>query len=256
MERFLTLCAYFEGERAAVVAFSGGADSALLLEAARRGTDLTAVTAATPLGSAGELAAARDFCARRGIRHRVVRVDPLELPAVRGNDRERCYHCKRKIFEAILKEAGGAPVFDGTNASDTGVYRPGRRALSELGIRSPLLELGFEKAEIVALSEELGLETGSRPPAPCLATRFPYGVTLTEEKLRQVERLEDYLHSAGILACRCRIHGELVRVEVRPCDFATLEREKGFYQLCHALGFRYVTLDLEGLRSGSMDIEV
>lgn len=255
MDRFSELCAYFEGRRA-VVAFSGGADSALLLEAARRGGEVLAVTAATPLGSERELSDARAFCAARGILHRVVRLDPLELPEVRENRRDRCYHCKKKIFETILKEAAGAPVFDGTNASDVGAYRPGRRALEELGIRSPLLELGFEKPEIIALSEKLGLETAKRPPAPCLATRFPYGTCLSREKLRRVERLEEHLRGMGICACRCRIHGELVRVEVERSAFPLLERDETFPALCHALGFYYVTLDLEGLRSGSMDIGV
>ena len=255
MDRFSELRAYIRGMRP-VIAFSGGADSALLLEAARREGEVLAVTAATPLGSERELADAKRFCDVRGIAHRTIWVDPLELVEVRENRKDRCYHCKKKIFESILNVASGAPVLDGTNASDVSAYRPGRRALLELGIRSPLLELGFEKPEIVALSAKLGLETAERPPAPCLATRFPYGTSLTVTDLRRVERLETYLHERGISACRARIHGALVRLEIERENFELLERDEAFVSLCHTLGFHYVTLDLEGIRSGSMDIGV
>ena len=255
--RLLDLTRRLSRYPAAVVAFSGGVDSSVLLAAAQRVIpNLLAVTAELSVGCGGDVETARAFCERRGIAHRVIELDPLTLPEVRRNTGERCYFCKKLIFAELIRLADGAAVLDGSNASDAEQYRPGLRALAELGIHSPLKEAGLTKPEVVALARELGLETAERPPSPCMATRFPYGTELSAALIAKADQLERALRGRGILRCRCRIHGDIVRVEVAPADFCKVAGDKKFVALCHELGFSYVTLDLEGIRSGSMDIGV
>jgi len=243
------------------VAFSGGVDSTLLVAeavAVLGREKVLAVTAAGDLFAAAELDEARRLAARLEVRHLTLQVQPLGLAHVRDNPPERCYYCKRGILEPLIaaaRKAGMAVVCDGENADDVKVRRPGSRAAEELGVRSPLREAGLTKADIRALSRALELPTWDRPAMPCLATRFPYGQTITPEGLDRVARAEAVLHRLGYAACRVRDHGVTARIEVAPEEIATLaERDAGrLVRDLKALGYVYVALDLEGYRSGAMD---
>ena len=242
-----------------LVAYSGGVDSTLLAAVAREtlGDNALAVTATSPTYAARELAAARSVAAARGFRHLVVVSNELHIPGFAENPPERCYLCKAHLFGQLQQLAdrhGLAYVIDGTNRDDQADYRPGRQAAVEYGVKSPLLELGFSKTDIRAASRVMGLPTADRPADACLSSRFPYGTTITLEKLGQVEAMETFLADQGFRPCRARHHGSVLRVEL---DVAGLARllEPGFRQRCvaHAkgLGFVYVTVDLEGYRTGS-----
>ena len=241
------------------VAFSGGVDSTLLLRAARDalGDGAIAVTARIASVPARELAEAEEFCAARGIEQVVVEIDALSIPAFRENAPDRCYHCKRAIFgefQRLARSRGVAAVVEGSNLDDEGDYRPGMAAIRELGVRSPLREAGLHKADIRQLSRELGLPTWDKPSLACLASRFAYGETITPEKLARVEHAEGYLRGLGFRQCRVRVHGEIARVELPPEEFGRLmELREALYARFKALGFCYVTLDLGGFRSGSMN---
>lgn len=242
------------------IAFSGGADSTLLLAAAARsGCKVTALTAHTALHSTAEIDRARQLAVALGVPLQVFLLNPLELPQVRCNAIDRCYHCKRALFAQMLDFAatqGITTLADGSNADDSRVYRPGRRALAELGVRSPLAELGFSKADIRRLSAALRLPTASAPAVPCLATRFDYGTTLTEEALRRVYAGEEVLHRLlpDTADVRLRVHGDLARIEVPPAQFpAVVSASAPLTAALKKLGYHYVTLDLEGFRSGSFD---
>lgn len=243
------------------VAFSGGVDSGFLLAAAQEalGEKLLAVTAAPVFVPQRELREAAEFCEQRGIRQTVIPAETLDLRPVLHNPPDRCYHCKKLLFSGILQvaaENGMACVAEGSNTDDLGDYRPGMRAIRELGILSPLREAGLSKAEIRALSKELGLPAWNKPSFACLASRFVYGEQITEEKLRCVERSEDFLAALGFRQYRVRIHGNLARIELLPEDFPRLSEPGMRERICTALkgfGFAYVTLDLAGYRTGSMN---
>ena len=245
----------------AAVAFSAGADSSLLLKAARDvlGDRAVAVTVSSPFVPARELAEAAAFCEALGTRHLVLDVDVLAIPGVAENPPERCYLCKRALFTRIGEAAAGlglAWVAEGSNADDLKDYRPGMRALRELGVRSPLLEAGLTKAEIRALSKELGLPTWDKPAMACLATRFETGRPLTPEALARVERAEAWLAAQGFRQLRVRVHGELARLELDPAGLERLRDPAAVREVHAALrsfGFRFVTLDLGGYRMGSMN---
>ncbi len=242
------------------VAFSGGADSTLLAAEARRvlGRDhMLAVTATGEVFPPGEADEAKELAARLDLAHEVLETRQLQTKAFRENPPDRCYLCKREIFGAVLARAkarGMAAVCDGSNADDAKVYRPGLRALEELGVRSPLKEAAMTKANVRALSRQLGLPTADRPAMPCLASRFPYGQPITAQALRRVADAEDVLRQLGFQGCRVRDHGTVARIEVAPADVeaAVRDRERLVRDL-KALGYAYVTLDLEGYRSGAMD---
>lgn len=243
----------------ALVAFSGGADSALLLHVslAHLPSRVIAATAVSPLHPDGSHAAriAKDF----GIEHHIVRVDPLTDSTFRSNPPDRCYVCKRHIFEALFDTArheGLTAVLEGSNLDDCNEFRPGRRALTELGVRSPLVEAGLTKADVRSLSRELGLSTATRISDTCLATRFPYGVELTQENLERARRAEEIVRQYIKGALRVRVHGDLARIEVEPVEIARLVESKAQRRINSALrelGFKRVTVDLAGYRSGSMD---
>jgi uncharacterized protein len=243
-----------------VVAFSGGVDSTFLLKAARDvlGDEVLAVTVAAAVHPAEELAEAKELAAAIGARHIVVDVDALAMPAFQENAPDRCYHCKGDVFAQIQRlasENGIADVADGTNADDAGDDRPGLKAVAELGILTPLRDAGLTKADIRELSRELGLPTWDKPAYACLATRFPYGTEITAAKLRMVEQAEAAIRKLGFTASRVRHHGDVARVEVRPADIEAAARPATAAKLVRqlkAIGFRYVTLDLEGYRVGSM----
>jgi len=243
----------------ALVAYSGGVDSTLLLKVALEvlGERVLAVTARSPIHPASESAAAGELARRLGARHIFIEADVLDDPEFARNPPERCYLCKRRLFAGLrelAEEHGLREVVDGSNYDDLGEHRPGLRALRELGVRSPLAEAGLTKAEIRALSRKMGLPTWDKPAQACLATRFPYGELLTPEKLRRVEEAEDFLRSLGLGQLRVRSHGPLARVEVSQEEMPSLIRRAGkVVEKLKDLGYTYITLDLEGYRTGSMD---
>lgn len=243
------------------VAFSSGVDSAFLLYVAHQtlGEKALAVTARSFSFPKREQEESVDFCKRYGIRQIIVQTGDLQLDCFRTNPPDRCYHCKKAIFTALLDIAaqnGMAAVADGSNMDDLGDYRPGMKALREAGVRSPLQEAGLTKEEIRQLSCELGLPTWDKPSFACLASRFVYGEEITEEKLRMVERAEQLLLDLGFRQLRVRIHGKMARIELLPEDIARFMSDDvrmPVYDRLKALGFSYVTLDLGGFRTGSMN---
>ena len=246
--------------RGLCIAFSGGVDSALLLAcAAKAGGKVVAVTLHSPLHSPGEPGEAAGLAKSLGVKHRVISIDGIP-DGILDNPPNRCYLCKKELFVKIfdLAESEGLGyVMDGTNGDDLNVYRPGRWALKELGVLSPLAELGLTKAQVRAMAESLGLKVASKPSAPCLATRFPYGARLSEENMAKAEKLESTIKEMGIPVVRARIYGETVRLEVLPENFEKIltAREK-LTDIAKSLGFLYTTLDIEGFRTGSMDLAI
>ena len=244
------------------VAFSGGVDSALLLAVAARlyHVKLIAVTATSVSYAEHEKNDAQRFAQRMGVKHRYLDFDQMSIPEFATNGPERCYYCKKAIFSAIqayVAEDGFTNVVDGSNVDDMKEYRPGSKALSELGVRSPLQEAGFSKAEIRKLSREMGLFTASKPSFSCLATRIQYGEPITPEKLARIEQAEAFLAKLGFTHIRVRSYGTLVRIEVEPSQITLMAqvntRNKIITRLTE-LGYSYITLDLAGYRSGSMDV--
>lgn len=243
------------------VAFSGGVDSTFLLKTAHDtlGTDsVLALTARSAAFPAFELEDAVSFCEAEGIRQRVIESQEVDIQGFSENPPDRCYICKKAKFSkirSIAREEGMNFVCDGTNASDAADYRPGMRALEELDIQSPLREAGLTKAEIRELSRGLGLDTWQKPSYACLASRFPYGERITIEKLKQVGRAEQFLMDRGFRQMRVRVHGEdLARIEVMPEDMdRLLALREEITSAFRSLGYIYVSMDLRGFRSGSMN---
>jgi uncharacterized protein len=245
--------------KVAAVAFSGGADSTLLLAAARDalGDRVVALTVVTPYMERQEVADALALSGQLGVRHELVEMD---IPkAMESNPRDRCYICKRALYEKLLevaRDAGFPQVLDGSNLDDLNDYRPGLRALQELGILSPLLEFKLTKADVRRLSSWLGLSTWDKPTNACLLTRLAIGTRVTMEDLQRVEEAERLLRGRGFRWVRVRMHGPLARIEVDPQQRSRLVDESDFvFQALDALGFRHVTLDLMGYRLGSMNPE-
>ncbi len=247
--------------RHVVVAFSGGADSAFLAWVA---TDTLgperalAVTAVSPSLAPEEEADCRALADEWGLRWRAVETDELADPAYSANDGERCYHCKATLIDVAgpLAAAEEATVVLGVNVDDLGDHRPGQRAAAEHGVLTPLVAAGLSKAEVRQASRRLGLRTADKPAAACLASRIAYGVQVTPARLSRVERAEALLRSFGLAQLRVRDHGGLARVEVPPEAFADLvhpDRRARLVAGLRDLGFTWVTLDLEGFRSGSMN---
>lgn len=243
------------------VAYSSGVDSTYLLYEAHKvlGERAFAVTAVSCFFPQRESEEAENFCRSRGIRHLILTIDELEIPGIRQNPQNRCYLCKSTLFSCLKQTAadeGTAFVSEGSNLDDLGDYRPGLKALAELGIRSPLREAGLTKTDIRALSQEAGLPTWSKPSFACLASRFVYGETITKEKLAMVEAAEEYLISLGFHQLRVRIHGNMARIELEPDAMKRVFKDNMAEQIDHKLrelGFSYVSLDLRGYRMGSMN---
>lgn len=260
-EHLETYVKQYEG-RDLTVAFSGGVDSSLLLklaciQAERCKTNVYAVTIQTMLHPGKETASAVKMAEEMGAKPIVLELDELKEAGIGSNPVDRCYLCKKYMFERICRkseELGAAAVIDGTNGDDTKEYRPGIRALAELGIQSPLMALGMTKQEVRSLAAEYGISTAAKPSSPCMATRFPYGTKLDYEMIRKAECLEDELKEMGFYNVRARIHDALVRLEVDAEDLEKAVRMKErIVQCTKTLGYTYVTLDLEGFRSGSLD---
>ena len=243
------------------VAFSGGVDSTFLLRVAHDvlGDGVIAVTARLSTFPDRELGEAVAFCHALGVPHEILDFDAFAVPSFAENTPDRCYFCKRALFTGIraFAEANGcAAVLEGSNRDDDGDFRPGRRALRELGILSPLCDAGLGKAEIRLLSAEMGLPTASKPSFACLATRFPYGECLTPEAIERVGRAEQFLLDlgAGLTQVRVRVHGPVARIEVPKEDIpAVVERRDEIVAALNKLGFTYVSLDLAGYSTGSMN---
>jgi uncharacterized protein len=240
------------------VAYSGGVDSALLVKLAKDvlGDDAVAMMNVSPIMSADDAECAVRTARAMGVEPVIVRSDPLSDPGFRTNPRDRCYRCKRLVFTSILAEArarGIDAVVDGSHADDVDEDRPGRRALNELGIRSPLQEAGLSKEEIRESSRRLSVPSADRPSSPCLATRIPFGREITEEALRMVSEAEQALKDRGFMNVRVRHHGTVARIEVPRDDLnALVDRCDEVVEELRRLGFIYVAADLRGLRSGSM----
>ncbi len=243
------------------VAFSGGVDSTFLLKTAHDvlGERAIAVTIRSGLFPAREMEEAQAFCAHEGIRQLVVEAEELEIEGFAQNPKNRCYLCKRALFGEIIRTAREhrmAYVAEGSNLDDLGDYRPGLQAVAELQVKSPLREAGLSKQDIRALSKKLGLPTWEKPSFACLASRFVYGETITAEKLKMVERAEQLLLDRGFRQMRVRIHGTLARIEVLPEDIGRLTEpglRREIAERFREYGFSYVTLDLQGYRTGSMN---
>lgn len=260
-QKMRKLSEYLAGLGSVAVAFSGGVDSTFLLQAAKDvlGDGVIALTAVSDFFPDRERREADAFCRERGIRQIICREEILKVPGVAANPANRCYLCKRALFEMFLAQAkrqGFSHVAEGSNLDDLGDYRPGLQAIAELGILSPLRECGFSKEDIRALSKEMGLPTASKPSYACLASRFAYGEEITSEKLAMVDQAEQLLLDLGFTQMRVRIHGTLARIEVLPEDFPRLAEPALRREIAEKLktyGFSYVTADLAGYRTGSMN---
>ena len=243
------------------VGFSGGVDSTFLLAVAHEvlGENVLAVTNDNAFVPNREVCEAKAFCMERRIRQIFVTVNPFEDEDIRKNSPERCYYCKRRIFGELIKTAkenGIKYVAEGSNLDDLGDYRPGLKAISELSVKSPLRDAGLTKDDIRALSKAMNLPTWSKPSYACLASRLVYGEEITEEKLDKIEKAEEFLISKGFIEERVRMHGNLARIEVPAKDIVKIasdETRNEIYDTIKALGFTYVTLDLKGYRTGSMN---
>ena len=244
----------------AAVAFSGGVDSTLLCRIARDvlGDDAIAVTVVSPMLPKSELEAAHSFTASIGLKHILIEETVID-EEVAENPPDRCYRCKRIEFGAVIRAAmehGIDIVFDGSNVDDLADYRPGSKALEELGVKSPLREAGLTKADIRELSRRLALPTADKPAFACLASRIPYGERITAEKLRRVDRAEEFLRSKGFIQVRVRSHGDIARIEAAPEEraaFFDLQLMDEISRELISYGFLYVCMELAGYRMGSLN---
>ena len=244
-----------------IIAYSGGVDSALLAATAHQtlGDMALAVTAESPSLAPSELTEAISLADRLELNHRVLQTNEVELEDYLANDSNRCFFCKDELYTHLSKIATAESyqwVANGTNVDDLGDFRPGQQAARQYGVRSPLVEAGLTKAEIRSLSKEMDLPTWDKPAQACLSSRIPYGTPVSVEALGRIAKAEEFLHGMGITQLRVRHHGTVARIEVEKADFAILfddEARNRITEYFRSIGYAYVTLDLDGFRSGSMN---
>ena len=244
----------------AVLAYSGGVDSSLLLKAIKlSGIRFLAVTAFSETMPEKDFNHAVSFAKETGVEHLVIHTDELSNESFVSNPPDRCFYCKEELFRKLRDIAEGnnyKHLFDGTNTDDLRDYRPGLKAAALYGVKSPLAENGFSKEDIRRMSRELGLSTWDHPSSPCLSSRFPYGRRITLSGLKQVEKAEEFLRELGLQELRVRNHGEIARIEVNEKHMNTIlepEIRRKITEALKAMGFSFVALDLEGYISGSMN---
>ena len=245
-----------------VVAFSGGVDSSFLLKMAKdtlRDGNILAVTAVSETYTGSELKQAKRFAKELGVRHKIIFTNELKNKNFAKNPIDRCYYCKRELFGSlaeIAKDKGFGHVVDASNTDDAKDYRPGAKAKKECRVRSPLVEAGFSKDDIRRYSRKLKLETANLPSMACLASRFPYGEKISKEALRKIESAEDFIKRQGVSQVRVRLHNNIARIEVEKEDIKRFVNKKFCDKITkrlRQLGFKYITLDLEGYRTGSLN---
>ena len=259
-KKFENLKAYLRSLGSLAVAYSSGVDSTFLLKVAHDvlGDKAIAITATSSFFPKRESDEASDFCKANGIKQIIVASEELDIPEIRHNPTNRCYLCKKDLFTKIIsiaKENGIEHVAEGSNQDDNGDYRPGLKAVAELGVKSPLRECELYKEEIRTLSKQLDLPTWNKPSFACLASRFVYGEEITPKKLKMVEKAEESLLKLGFKQFRVRIHGEnLARIEVLPAELEKLfSLREIISKALHEVGFTYITMDLSGYRTGAMN---
>ena len=245
----------------AVLAYSGGVDSSVLLRAASEvlGPNLIAVTAISETYPPAELEPAKRFAVSLGVRHRILATEELTRDEFSRNAPDRCYHCKQELFGKLRQIAdaeGIAYILDGTNIDDHRDHRPGRKAAGEFSVRSPLAEAGLTKQEVRALARRMDLPMWDKPSLACLSSRIPYGTPITLELLKNIQAAEDAIHALGIRQVRVRHHGDTARIEVEQDDLARLaagDVRQQIVDVFKELGYVYICLDLEGYRTGSLN---
>ena len=241
------------------VAFSGGVDSSFLLKISSEalGKKCIAFTFETPAHLKDEINQAKKIAQSLNVKHIIIPVDLTELKEFQSNTFDRCYHCKKFMFSKLknqVKNKGIEYILEGSNSDDLNDYRPGMKALQELDIKSPLIEAGLNKSEIREISKQIDLPTWDKPANPCLATRIPYGETISKVKLKQVKEAEKILHNIGINELRVRNQNNIARIEVKKTDYQLiLDNTEKIIKKFKELGFTYITLDVEGFRSGSLN---
>ena len=244
-----------------IVAYSGGVDSSFLSAAAHQvlGATALAVTAKSPSLAPSELRDATAVARRLGLNHRIIETGEVERADYRANDPNRCFFCKDELYthlKRLAAESGYAWVANGANVDDLGDFRPGLNAAKRHGVRSPLVEAGLSKQDIRALSREMDLPTSDKAAQACLSSRIPYGTPVSMEALSRIAQAEEFLHDLGIKQLRVRHHDNVARIEVEPSEFALLTRDdvrEAVAKYFRSIGYSYVTLDLEGFRSGSLN---
>ncbi|MFD3156073.1 ATP-dependent sacrificial sulfur transferase LarE [Haloimpatiens sp. FM7330] len=259
-EKYINLVNYIKKMRSCILAFSGGVDSTFLLKAAHEalGNNVLAVTISTPYIPRWEIKEAEDFTKNLGVKHEFIQTEIVD--SIKYNPKDRCYLCKKTIFSKIkqlAQEKGYEYILDGTNFDDTKDYRPGMKALKELGVRSPLLENEFTKAEIRQASKILELSTWKKPAYACLLSRIPYGNEIRIEDLKKIEKSEKYLISIGFKAVRVRCHKDIARIEIAVEDMKNIFNIEVMNNIVSKLkeyGFKYVTLDMQGYRVSGMEL--
>lgn len=257
------LCRWLEGQKSALIAFSGGVDSSLMLSAASEvlGDRALAVTIDSGTLPAFEIARAIDGARAFGARHALLAIELSDEHFFRENPPDRCYHCKKTLFSqlfAMAHDTGMSAVLEGSNRDDLGDFRPGLRAVRELGARSPFLELGFGKALIRALAKRRGIDTWNAPARACLATRIPHGTPITRERLHRIEAFESALLSLGFSDVRVRDGADTARIELPPAEIERameIHLREAIAAAGENAGYRFVTIDLRGYRRGSMNLE-
>ncbi len=259
IEKLQKLHEILMGMENVVIAYSGGLDSSFLLRVANDvlGSKVVAVTANSLIHPRKEIQEAKIIAMRLGVRHKIIETRELSNPKFLSNSKDRCYWCKREMYGELVNSAGkDNDIIDAANFDDLNDFRPGLRAASELGVRSPLIEAMLTKEDIRNLSKDMGLETWNKPSLSCLATRFPYGMKITKDNIARVDKAEEFLRALGIIQVRVRHHDTIARIEVMDMDIRKLTgkdfREK-IVRYFKELGYLYITIDFEGYRTGSMN---